>query len=351
MKENNLDKIKKLAWDLNIPLNTIWFHYYCNQRCNYCLYKYWHGFNNASAHYRPLTNSQIEKILSELKELGGYYLDITGGEPLTMQNFTFLLLTARKLGFRISMTTNGSLFTKFFVDMIAEIKIELVRFSINGAKASTHDKIVGKQGHFVKALKWIKFLKDKGISVEVNYTVIPQNFSEVEDAYNLFHSLGIPVSFSYNFIPFIDNPLESQKFWLSTSQLRHLLEFISSVQEGKGSLLDELANGKRCNIGKTKIVVGSDGIIYPCELVLIPAGNANFQKIKDIWGNSKIMSKFRELKEEEFIDCKSCKYTKTCLLFCVGNNFIYTNDITKPYPYTCRISKEIHNFITRRVKK
>jgi len=353
VNESGYDRIEGIAEKLNIPFNIAWFHYFCNQRCVYCVYRYWYGFNNKKAHSASLTNFQIKKILSELKTMGGYNIDITGGEPLMMSNFIFLILTARKLGFKISMTTNGSLFTKYIADIIADIRFDFVRFSVNGTSASTDDKIVGSRGHFTMVLKWIEYLKNKGVYVTVNYTVIPENLEEIENAYKVFKSMGVPISFSYNFIPFIDNPNESKKFWLTLAQLKHLLEFIDSVKVADSSWEDfdngiVGSNKKRCSIGKSKIVIGSDGEVYPCELLLISAGNAAIKSIKDIWINSHVMRKFRELEEEEFRYCENCKYKRTCDLFCVGCNYIYNRDITKPYPYTCRISRARNYFIARR---
>ncbi len=77
----------------------------CNFSCKYCS----SGSNLNHRHEKELTyNEIIERIFLPAKNLGTKFLDLSGGEFLLRKDAFQLLEKANKMGFRISIASNGS---------------------------------------------------------------------------------------------------------------------------------------------------------------------------------------------------------------------------------------------------
>ncbi len=73
----------------------------CDQRCRYC--------QIPTRQQREMTTSQLFDLLRQMKEEGTVRLGIWGGEPLVRPDIGEIVEEARRLGFWISMDTNGTL--------------------------------------------------------------------------------------------------------------------------------------------------------------------------------------------------------------------------------------------------
>src|SRR5580698_9022333 len=89
----------------------------CNQRCTFCNIPH---TNNGSPSREP-TMEQVRQNLTDLRRLGVFILDVTGGEPLLYRNIVEMMALAKKLGFFTSMTSNGMLYPKYAKQLAGNI--------------------------------------------------------------------------------------------------------------------------------------------------------------------------------------------------------------------------------------
>jgi MoaA/NifB/PqqE/SkfB family radical SAM enzyme len=82
---------------------------------------------------------QVRANLRDLKRLGVFVLDVTGGEPLLYRNLVEMLALAKKMRFFTSVTTNGMLYPKFAKDLLG--KVDALLFSIDSTDPDEHDRI------------------------------------------------------------------------------------------------------------------------------------------------------------------------------------------------------------------
>lgn len=130
----------------------------CNYRCQYCY----------SAWTKPSSNSELHRdqqgIVRMLKSLYQFFspnnpanpltsrldwkhlrLSIAGGEPtLLKERLNFVINTARKIGFRVSLITNGSLLDQASITALAP-HLSCLGISLDSSHVATN-KLIGRIG-------------------------------------------------------------------------------------------------------------------------------------------------------------------------------------------------------------
>lgn len=130
----------------------------CNYRCQYCY----------SAWTKPSSNSELHRdqqgIVRLLKSLYQFFasnnpanplaskldwkhlrLSIAGGEPtLLKERLSFIINTARKIGFRVSLITNGSLLDQVSITALAP-QLSCLGISLDSSHVATN-KLIGRIG-------------------------------------------------------------------------------------------------------------------------------------------------------------------------------------------------------------
>lgn len=121
--------------------------YRCNHRCNMC---FLYGDHLRSGNpvletiraRRELSTEQWHRALEEIRRLGTRNLVVTGGEAFLKEGVFDILARAKKLGFSISLLTNGSRITEDGARRLVSLGVDFVRFSLDGDR-ETHDAICG----------------------------------------------------------------------------------------------------------------------------------------------------------------------------------------------------------------
>ncbi len=157
----------------------------CNFSCVHCIRN-----EDGAKQYLPLTI--VEKVLREVQAYHSVRLiAFTGGEPTIHPKFAELIRLVADAGYRFSFVTNGWQFQKVF-KQITPYKnlIQNVSFSIDGAKAETHDAIRRKDGSFRRIMQAISLYKFHGIPFQINMVITRANRGEIEAMAVLASRLG-----------------------------------------------------------------------------------------------------------------------------------------------------------------
>lgn len=143
----------------------------CNLRCKTCL--------PASDHVRPgeISTEKIIRFSKEFFEAGADSIFLTGGEPFLHQDIEKIIYHLGKIGYNISIITNGYYLNDKFIQLFKKYNTT-INVSLDGASPWTNDYVRGN-GAFIKATACIEFLANKGIPVILSCTVSQQNFCEL----------------------------------------------------------------------------------------------------------------------------------------------------------------------------
>lgn len=122
------------------------FAYPCNARCPHCPYTN----SDIRGQYRDqpyMGEATFKKIADESGAYNAYLRISGGGEPMMHPQATELLVYARRVGCRIGLITNGSLFTEENSRALLAAGVDMVEFSVDAADPESY-------GLVRRGLKW-----------------------------------------------------------------------------------------------------------------------------------------------------------------------------------------------------
>ena len=128
-----------------IPLNvTIEVTRRCPLVCAHCYNNLPMGDRNAQL--QELTYAEHCRILDELADAGCLWLLYTGGEIFARKDFLDIYTYARKLGFFITLYTNGNLITPAVADYLTTWRPFSLEITLYGRTRETYEALTGVPG-------------------------------------------------------------------------------------------------------------------------------------------------------------------------------------------------------------
>ncbi len=152
----------------------------CNARCPFCYH--WQAETG-----QELTLDEIDGLLVEAYALGCRFLYFSGGEPTLYPHAEVVLARARTLGYRVSMTTNGSLLAKRLASLAPYLDGITVSLDYGD---ETHDRVRGIPGLYLAAVDGLALAQRYGLPRRINMSISPANEGHVEKLVALAGDLG-----------------------------------------------------------------------------------------------------------------------------------------------------------------
>jgi radical SAM protein with 4Fe4S-binding SPASM domain len=160
------------------------------RRCNlHCLHCYSSSQNREYA--GELSLGEGERLLSELAAFGVPTVLFSGGEPLMRDDVLELASTARALGMRTVLSTNGTRIDAATAQGIGSAGFAYVGVSLDAAVASEHDKLRGKLHAFEEAVAGIKAVQRVGLRTGIRFTLHALNRQHLGAMFDLALELGV----------------------------------------------------------------------------------------------------------------------------------------------------------------
>ncbi len=176
----------------------------CNLNCPYCMV----GMQNElvskhgnaahdlmSRHIGFMSKETFNVVRQELNKFGirKVYLHFQG-EPF-LNKFTPEFASAlKKDNFEVGIFTNGQAFNEKNIEELAMAKIDLIRFSVDGATAETYqqNRVGGKFEKVYENMKKVALAhKGKKTRIEWQFLALQNNEHEIEKAESMAMELGI----------------------------------------------------------------------------------------------------------------------------------------------------------------
>lgn len=116
------------------------FVYPCNALCPHCPYTN----SNIRKEYRDapyMSEGIYKKIANESGQYGAYLRISGGGEPMLHPQATELLVYAKKVGCKIGLITNGSLFDETNSRALLAAGVDMIEFSVDACDPATYSVV------------------------------------------------------------------------------------------------------------------------------------------------------------------------------------------------------------------
>lgn len=264
----------------------------CNFSCKMCYVR--KTQKEVKEHHRPMvTLEQWLKIAKEAREAGMLFLLITGGEPFLWPDFWKLYEELIRMGFVISINTNGSLIDDEAIERLKKLPPKRLNITLYGASDKTYEALCGVKGVFSKIDEAIKKLKAAGIMVKLNSSMTPSNVEDMEAiiAYAGEKELFLEMA-TYMFPPIRrdesrigDNhrfPSEDygayhlKRYRLQFGEEKYM-EMLNNIKQKSvpppgldESCIDPIDGKIRCRAGKAAYWITWDGYLTPCGMMPEP---------------------------------------------------------------------------------
>jgi organic radical activating enzyme len=149
----------------------------CNLACVHC-------YSASGPDQRgALDPAAVNRALEVLRGEGYEAVSLSGGEPLVYRDVGAVVGSAKSLGFRVTMITNGLLINTRTAPVLAELDGMAISFD---GLAATHDVIRARRGAFDRACAALRRLAGDELPVAAAISVTPGALPELPDlAYHL----------------------------------------------------------------------------------------------------------------------------------------------------------------------
>ena len=145
----------------------------CNFKCSFCSA----SVTSISCNEFELPLSELSSLFDEFILLGVEVVRIVGGEPFVREDISDILKLISRYDFSVRILTNGSAITRAHIDLIKELGIDYLFFSIDGHIAKLHDKSRGRNGAFKRALSMINYCNEIGVHHRMMTVVTSHNIA------------------------------------------------------------------------------------------------------------------------------------------------------------------------------
>ncbi len=315
------------------------------QRCNFsCKMCYVHDCKQKTD---PLRADDWLNLARQAKDAGTVFLLLTGGEPLLRDDFEQIYTSLIKMGFLVSINTNGSLLLNYS-DLFDKLPPTRINVSLYGADNSSYRQLCGNDA-FDKVVNAIKHMKNLGISLRFNTIFTPENIADYKKIADISRELNIPLKpTTYSYPPirlreknenvrFSPESAAEYSFFIDEYRLekdfyRRKMDKLLSLPKGPEE------NKMRCRAGRASFWITADGIMRPCGMMPEPDGRPLIDGFQKAWQDIKAATDAIRLPEE----CLTCKYAGVCNV-CAAMCKAETGDFGKTPDYICRMTKQLYS--------
>lgn len=329
---------------------------FCNYNCKMCYIRI--NPNEIKDSSAIQSKSFWLNTANQLKAIGCLFILLTGGEPFMHPDFLEIYEELIKKGFFITINTNGSLLNEELISLFKKYPPRRINITLYGANTETYKSLCKNERGFEQTLKAIQTLKDNGISIKINGTIVKDNINDIDSILRLSDQLQVPLEVTSYLFPSTRSCKKDEEI-LGTRVMPSeaaRIEWNVKIHEKKttkeafynfarqtteNNCLIEEEIRMSCRAGKSSCWINWKGEMTPCVFMEDPSKDLKNYSAKECWEH--IVKTSATL--PPFTDCKGCKIKRLCSI-CYAAAY-HEKKATGNLNYLCEMAKEknklIHN--------
>ena len=330
----------------------------CNMACRMCYVRMDKATQESIAPLVPA--AQWLDLAAQAREHGLLFILLTGGEPFTHPEFREILAGLHRIGFIVSVNTNGTLIDERAVEWLKLTPPSRFNITLYGASDETYARLCGKPDGFTRVTRAIRLLREAGMTVKINVSLTPYNTGDLEGIFRYCRENGLLLqATSYMFPPLrrdgssvgrndrftpeeaacyaakIEMLANGEEAFLKRVEENNLAALASETDEYCTPDCDGEGNCMRCRAGKCSSWITWDGKMTMCGM--IPEENAPnvFETgYMDAW---KIVTE-KAAAIRLPAACRDCSLQDTCRA-CAAMVYTESGDFSAVPDYRCRMTR------------
>jgi len=259
----------------------------CNLNCYGCY----------SAEYTKRDDLDIDvfnRVLDEGKELGTYFVVISGGEPFLYEPLLDIFQRHNDIFFQIY--TNGTFIDKKMAQRLAKLGNVLPCISVEGFKKETDAR--RGDGHFEKVTAAMDNLRESGMHFGFSATAVPENNELIcsEEFVDFYIEKGCSIGWYFNYIPIGRSP--NLDLMPTPEQRDYRRRQLESLRRRKSIVLADFWNdgpmtGGCIAGGRRYFHINNKGNVEPCVFVHFAIDNVYEKSLFEILKTSPLFRAIR----------------------------------------------------------
>ena len=318
--------------------------------------------------------SELKNIVTQAKSLGVNEISLSGGEPLVYPHVLELCKYITELKIAVSVYTSGNILDKSGqVSPISENYFRKLKnagankivFSLHGSNSKIHNQITGIPKSFENLMFSIGNLQKVGISTDVHFVPLRENFKDLPAIVLLVKKMGLKSIHILRFVPQGRGGRYKDILELHPNEILELRKILADLIEksdmeiivGAHYNCLGLGNDKKCTAGINKAVIRPDGFVFPCVGMkridsFIDCNNVKDDKLEHIIDES---YGFRLLKsllaDAENRSCQHCTGEYSCTNGCIAQRLVaHGTDILEKDPHCIKHSEKLTGLLSENNK-
>lgn len=312
----------------------------CNLDCLHCYIN--QPANSQSARAREMSTEQVKDILDQLAQSGTLFLMLTGGEIFLRPDFEEIYLHAKRLGFIITLFTNGTLITPEVADMLAKVAPRSIEITLDGATPQTFEAVTQVKGSFEQCLRGIRLLTERGLALTVKTVFLTLNQHELQSIRDLAEELGVEHRYDSTIWPRLDGSHSPYRYRLSAEETlamdladpERVEEWQKSAEKYAGMPVRSTV-AISCGAGVRSGHIDSAGRLSTCMMMRQPSYDLLEVPFTEAW---KLLGEVRSYKRQKNTECESCTANDLCSQ-CAGWSQLEHHDYETPDEFLCSLGK------------
>lgn len=259
----------------------------CNMDCDMCYVRL--SRSEMEQQGRLRTAEEWLEIGRQMQKAGVLFLMLTGGEPLLYPDFKKLYLELKKLGMILTINTNGTLLDEDWADFFAQYKPRRINITLYGTDSAAYKNLCHYEAGFEKTVHAIRLLKERGVEVKINGSLVKANSGEIKRLLDMACELDTVInidtymypatrernkSFTYSSRLTPDEAARArvmiQKYARTEEELRESAEKMFYKAENPEPVTEPVGHMK-CRAGNTSFAVNWQGRMQPCVMLTAPS--------------------------------------------------------------------------------
>lgn len=260
-------------------------------------------------------------------------LVITGGDPLKRPDVYDIIEHATSVGLEVAVTPSATpLVTDKAIRRMRDCGMGRIAVSLDAPAAGMHDEFRGVLGSFACTLRIIAIARRLGIPVQVNTTLTPRNFDEIEAMSALFQRQQIAQWSVFFLVPVgraqtverlnakqceqafsrLWRQAQIRPFAIKTTEAPHYRRYVLEHRAAGQTSPDSIGRASfGLNDGKGVMFVSHTGLIHPSGFLPLVCGMFPFNHPVKVYQHSPV---FRRLRDANALEgkCRLCEYRHAC---------------------------------------
>jgi len=250
-----------------------------SMKCNLNCYGCYAGYYDKKA---ELSFDEIDKVMTQAKEIGMYFCVVSGGEPLFHPRIFDIFEKHNDVLFH--MYTNGSLIDEKVCQRLVEVGNVIPAISIEGYRKETDER--RGVGHFDRIMKAMDLLRETKILFGFSATLTRQNTEILnsDEFIDFMIEKGCVLGWYFMYVPIGREP--NLDLMQTPEQRGYQFERLTNLRSSKSILLADFWNdgpvvGGCISGGRKYFHVNANGDIEPCVFAHFATDNIRTSSLEE----------------------------------------------------------------------